>query len=276
MPDSTLSILPFDAGHFAGAVALSQAEQWPHRLEDWQLAMGVSRGVVALENGEVAGTACTTPFGDVAMLNMIIVSPKLRGRGVGARLMAGAMALATPKEWRLVATEAGLPLYRKLGFRETGRVVQLQGLLEKAPASEPSLLATPADLPEIAALDLAATGMERRALLTALAEAGVFHLIRENGRLTGFAALRRFGRGWLLGPVIARDGEAAKSLMSGLMVQAQGAFLRVDIPEVSGLAPWLEGLGLARAGGGTTMAKGGDIPVSAEFTSFALAAQALG
>ncbi len=43
--------------HLDGAVRLSREAGWPHRLEDWQVVLDVSKGVVALdETGKVVGT----------------------------------------------------------------------------------------------------------------------------------------------------------------------------------------------------------------------------
>ena len=124
---ATIEIVPFEAAHMPGAHVLSQAESWPHRPQDWGLGLSVSRGVVALQDGRVVGTALCSIFGPVATLNMIIVADDMRGRGLGRKLMDAAMASADGLEMRLVATEAGRPLYRKLGFVECGGVIQLTG-----------------------------------------------------------------------------------------------------------------------------------------------------
>ena len=123
----TLTFDTFGPDHMDAALRLSRAAGWPHRATDWALVAGLSRGIVALEAGEVVATALATPFGPVAMANMIIVDERLRGRGLGRQVMEHALALAEPQEWRLVATQSGLPLYRKLGFVECGLVHQHQG-----------------------------------------------------------------------------------------------------------------------------------------------------
>ena len=70
------------------ATALSEAENWPHRLEDWQMLTRLSQGRAALRDGVVIGTALRTDYGpDVALLNMIIVRRSERGQGIGYKLM---------------------------------------------------------------------------------------------------------------------------------------------------------------------------------------------
>ena len=283
----TLTTAPFDRTHLSGAHALSRAVNWPHRAEDWEMFLSLSQGVVILDGDRVVATALATPFGGVATANMIIVDAALRGAGLGRRVMEAAMARVTSPEWRLIATQDGLPLYRKLGFEAYGEIVQHQGLAR--PETVGLVLpdtAGPADLDTLCALDHAATGMDRRTLLVTLLQRGRVFLMRENGTPTAFAALRSFGRGEVLGPVIARDEDEARALMFPLIASAEGRFLRVDTPVSAGLADWLAAQGLAHAGGGILMRKGASAPAAGPQTAsapatgpqtaFALAAQAFG
>jgi hypothetical protein len=136
--------------------------------------------------------------------------------------------------------------------------------------------ATSADAKALAALDLAATGMDRSALMAALLHDGRVLTLREGGQIVAFAAIRPFGRGEVAGPVVAREVAEAKRLLGALFTQRDGQFLRVDTTADTGLAPWLESVGLAHAGGGIPMRRGSSTPTSTSHRSFALAAQALG
>ena len=118
--------------------------------------------------------------------------------------------------------------------------------------------------------------MDRAGLVAALAGAGRLAVICDGSGLAGYAALRPFGRGEVAGPVVARDAADARRLLSFLFASRPGAFLRVDIPEASGLGDWLAAQGLAPVGGGIAMIRGGAPAAAPEFQSFALAAQALG
>lgn len=292
LTDDTLTIQPMEPEHLAGALRLSQAEKWPHRAEDWSLFHSLSKGAVAIEGGEVVATALTTPFGDVATINMIIVDGRMRGRGLGRKMMTSVMSLIQPQQWRLVATQDGLPLYEKLGFRAVGEIFQHQGIAqapEQAPeyASEQAAalapegadglhLAGPEDAPVLAQLDKAATGMDRTALIGELFRLGKILTLRENGQITAYAALRPFGRGEVAGPVIARDADQARRLLSWCLKECEGRFLRVDTGAETGLAPWLAQHGLAHAGGGIPMRFGAGHDASGPVHTFALAAQALG
>lgn len=185
--------------HLDGAVALFLAEGWPHRREDWALILSQSQGVVAIDGEQVVATAIAIPFGPVATLGMILVDRRLRGRGLGRRVVEHAMAQLSPQEWRLVATEEGLPLYRKLGFEPCGEVRQHQGIVQAAPSILPESWAGNADAPDLPALDQAATGMDRTWLMRALLRDSRVLIRREGGEVVAFAALRCFGRGDLVG-----------------------------------------------------------------------------
>jgi GNAT superfamily N-acetyltransferase len=272
----TITFDAFTAAHLDGALHLSQEAGWPHRREDWHLLSRLSRGVVALAAGKVVGTALATRFGTVAMANMIIVDARMRGRGLGRHLMTRAMAGVEVPEWRLTATDDGLPLYEKLGFVATGRVLQYQGVPVEQALPGGVEWADAVDLEGIATLDRQATGADRGALIVRLMIEGRLAVVRRGGDLVGYACLRRFGRGDLVGPVVAESAEMAQRLISFLINEARSGFLRIDTTETAGLAPWLTAQGLATVGGGISMQRGGATLPAAPVRRFALAAQALG
>jgi len=272
----SITLTAFSAQHLPGALRLSQQAGWPHRLEDWELILGLSRGIVALDNGEVVATALATAFGEVAMANMIIVDARMRGRGLGRRIMERAQSLAQPREWRLVATAEGLPLYEKLGFRVCGQVLQHQGRVKPVPRPEGIARAT-GDLAGIVALDRQAFGADRTGLIAQLAARGQLAVLPGANGPEGFAALRDFGRGAVIGPVVARRAADAQRLLAFFLSEHTDAFLRVDTTEAAGLAPWLTAQGLAPVGGGIAMQRGPALPDhDTDFHTYALAAQALG
>ncbi|MDX3805514.1 GNAT family N-acetyltransferase [Bosea thiooxidans] len=283
MDQETIDIVAFDERHLDGAVLLSREAGWPHRREDWAMLLALSHGFVALRGGHVAGTAMLTPFGDgCATINMVIVAASTRGRGLGRKLMDAALRACGERECRLTATADGLPLYEKLGFSATHEIRQHQGV----PTPLPMDAATDAaeldwvgseSFPAVAALDLQALGMDRRPLLRLLAESGRMAMLREAGRVVGYAALRQFGRGEVIGPVIANTVEQAQSLLSFLIASRPGAFLRVDTAEGEKLSPWLSAHGLAGVGGGIAMRRNATSRQPAgPAKPFALASQALG
>ncbi len=44
-----IDLVPFGPEHLSGAMALSRAENWPHRPEDWMMLQRLSTGVTAVD-----------------------------------------------------------------------------------------------------------------------------------------------------------------------------------------------------------------------------------
>jgi GNAT superfamily N-acetyltransferase len=279
---AVIDFQPMGPQHLDGAHSLSSQAGWPHRLEDWQMLLHLSEGRVLVDVGRVLATIFLTPYGtDVATINMVIVDESLRGRGIGKALMQETLTLAGKRECRLVATADGLPLYRKLGFVETGEILQHQGPLALVPARPEGVdWADLADRDQILALDRDALCADRHRLIETLMAHGRMAVIRRNGVIVGYAAIRDFGRGKVVGPVIAQSHADADDLLSFLFSTCRaGQFLRVDTDVDSGIADWLTAHGLAHVGGGIAMTRPGKTSagsLTSTASRFALASQALG
>lgn len=277
MQKTELDIVPFGTQHLQGALALSRQAGWPHRREDWEMALALSNGVVALENEKVVGTTLTTRYGaDCATINMVVVDEAMRGRGLGRRLMEAGLDAARGMPCRLIATQEGLPLYEKMGFREVGTILQHQGFCAAVDAPVDVEWAQPRHLPEIAALDQDAFGADRGGLISYLKNIGRFAVIRRDGHVVGFSVVRSFGRGDVIGPVVAENAEDARKLISFQIAARRDAFLRIDTTGSSGLSSWLVERGLVHVGGGTAMQRGDQAGKLSHTKTFALANQAFG
>lgn len=282
MPQPTspdLALIRLDRSHLAAAHALSAGEKWPHRIEEWAFLLDLGPGFGIWTGDRLVGTSVLTPYGaDAATCNMIIVDPSMRGHGLGRRLMSAVLDAAGPRECRLTATEDGRPLYEKLGFVGTGQIRQLQGIAQPLPAPEGISPATPADLPQIAALDRQATGMDRGALLARLLAEGPILTLRSAAGLRGFVACRPFGRGHLMGPLAAQDDATANLLLRAAIVAHAGRFLRVDLTDAGARhVALVQAAGLSPVGGGLAMTRPGATPTPAPAgaITYTLASQAL-
>lgn len=277
MPGDGFVVTDFTADHLDGAVALSRAASWPHRREDWAMVLGLGCGFVVLDGDRVVATTLLTSHGAARTVNMVIVDEALRGKGIGRRLMDLALAEAGEHDCRLVATAEGLPLYQKLGFVEIGRVLQHGGPAPAVAAPTGVEAASADDLAAIVALDREATGMDRSAMFAEIAAVGTFAVLRDGGRISAFSVIRPFGRGEVIGPVVAPTLGEAERLVAHFVAMRSGSYVRVDTTEASGLSPWLTALGLPKVGGGVAMRRGGPPPaVARSVTTHALASQALG
>ena len=263
------------------AYALTQVLKWPHRLEDWESVQRIGQGVVATEGQALLGTAMYWTYGDNdASIGLVIVSPERQGAGIGRELMTRVLDAVKGRNVMLNATVAGQPLYEKLGFVATGKIFQHQGTafqppLVPLPAGERLRPVVASDGPKIAELASRASGVKRDAVVAEVLAQGNGIAIERDGELTGFALIRRFGRGYTIGPVVAPDTERAKALISHWVASHSGMFLRVDIPDGTGLGPWLTELGLVQVDTGVTMVKGTPPKEDPQARLFSLVSQAL-
>lgn len=279
--NAPLAIRAVTARDLPAAVELSEELKWPHRLEDWELFLDLGEGIVAELDGKLVGTTMAWRLGkDSATIGMVIVSDKVRNQGIGRKLMEEMIARLGDRTISLNATEDGLPLYRKLGFVETGRIFQHQGLVREVPLAElrPGDRVRPKGRAdgELAELYSNASGTDRRELFHALATNSRTVVKSRDNVPTGFAMLRRFGGGWVIAPVVANDSQSAKALILHWLAVKQGSFCRIDVTEESGLSEWLEELGLPCVGSVRTMVRG-PLPTTGDRAKiFAIAGQALG
>ncbi|MDG3439166.1 GNAT family N-acetyltransferase [Nitrospirillum amazonense] len=280
--DLLVKLRDMTADDLPQAHALSRKLQWPHRIEDWDFMLRAGTGIVVEENGAIVGTIMGWPYGpEVATLGMVIVAGEKQGAGIGRQLMDAMMARLGDRTIVLNATTEGLPLYTRLGFTAFGEIRQHQGAAFSVPipSLRPNERVRPlssSDHDAIVTLDRRACGMDRASLFAELRKAAHGVVLDRDSRAIGFALFRRFGRGYVIGPVVAPDAEGAKTLISHWLGSNAGMFSRVDIPGDDDLATWLDDLGLPCVGRVTRMARGPLAPPDVDVHTFALASQALG
>jgi GNAT superfamily N-acetyltransferase len=266
-----VALVPFARAHLEGALTLSQEMSWPYLLKDWEFALQLGRGFVVTSAGAVVGTALWWPYGDThASTGMIIVSKAVQGRGYGARLMDALLAAARPRIITLNSTAEGLALYARRGFASIGMLHQHHGI----PSQRRNMLPpgdvrtmVPSDLGAIVGLDHEATGWTRSEMLNRLIEVGDGYVLLRDGIPRGYAISRLFGRGHVIGPVVAESPTDAP---------LGSVFVRVDTSATSQLGEWLEGIGLQQVGDATTMILGTQMPSTGPARMFAHANQSFG
>lgn len=270
-------LVPFGDHHLPSALELSRTEGWPHRYEDWELLRSLGHGLVVLDGSDVVGTALATPFGPVAVVNMVIVSAGWRGKGLGRALVKASMSLIEADQWRLVATEAGLPLYGSLGFEAAGEIVQHTGHVAEVQAPDGCRWAERSDGDVIEELDQRASGADRSAMICALQRVGNLAVAHDShGTVQGYAALRPYGHGGVAGPVVAASMDQAQQLLDFLFATRAGQFLRVYTRQSRNLSRWLAARGLDPTSRGVAMRLGGATGSEGRTHIFALESQALG
>ncbi len=282
--DDGVVLRPMTEADLPYTQALSAELRWPHRPIDWEQGFAHAEGLVAERDGQVIATAQRWRWGERhATLGLVIVTPACQGRRVGHRLMTALLDGLDDCTVLLHATAEGRGLYERLGFVRIGEVRQHQGVAQPTP-----LIALPAgwrlrpaglnEAPALHQLDAQARGMPRPALINdLLAQADACVVLDHDGTQKGFAMLRRFGRGHAIGPVVAPDADSAKALIAHLAGMNAGHFTRIDIDFESGLAEWLESIGLLRVDAPTTMVRGAPLQYPKGASQlFAIVTQAIG
>lgn len=280
-------LTPLRVDHLPEAVRQSCALGWPYREADWRFAFDLGSGFAVEVDGRLAGTAMWWPYGEThASVGMIIVDPAMRGQGLGRALTQKLLHEARERTVFLNATQEGLPLYTQLGFVARAQVFQHQSVLlaQAFSAATPTSVRPmqAADDQRVRQLDLAATGMDRTALLDALFAAGTTMVAERRTGVSAYACLREFGHGAVIGPVVASGTDAAADamdLIAALAAQVRGRFLRIDVTEGSGLSAWLSDMGLPCVGHAVSMVRNlraRPIGADADGRLFALSNQSFG
>ena len=231
------TIRAFRETDVAGVVAANQAVGWGERrvLVDFYGRRDDTKLFVAEVDGQIAGCGGATVFpGSPATgwVHGIVVHPEHRRTGLGQRLTETAIewlrgrAVATVL---LLATEAGRPIYRRLGFVEGDRYGFFpwpESLGEGQAETRPM---TASDLPQVLALDRAATGEDRGAFIASLAGTG--WVSGRDGAIDGF----HLACPWGGGPIVARDPVTGCALLAWTRGR-QPATRGIGVPATNGAA----------------------------------------
>lgn len=244
--------------------ALSISVRWPHRSKDWELLRRVGRGIVAVDGiGRVFGSAMWFPQGDdFATIGLVITTPRSQAQGGGRWLMDQILEKCGNRNLALNATHAAYPLYVSLGFTNEAIVYMHQGQVPQAlpplPALDGELSEMSSDkFSEITALDARAFGSDRSTVLALLSADASVSILNRGGEVVGYSFRREFGRGFVIGPVVARNDQDAAHLTAVHLKELQGRFVRLDTREREGVfAEFLQHSGLGIDETVTTMSKG--------------------
>ncbi|MER5601893.1 GNAT family N-acetyltransferase [Streptomyces sp. NPDC002265] len=232
---------------------LSEDRGWPREEHKWSflLTAGTGYGIDNPDGGLVAACA-VTEYGPrerpgLGAIGMVLVAERHARQGVGRRLMRRIVSTMGTTPLTLHATPNGLPLYEELGFKVTARAEMVRGNFTPD-GTRPGIVtraATAADLAEILLLDGEVFGLDRTHIVTRLpAFADRLCVAVESGRIIGYAAIWPNMDTHVVGPLIARDTETAKALVTALAAHTDRP-LRTDVDvRHEELLTWLKERGL--------------------------------
>jgi GNAT superfamily N-acetyltransferase len=254
-------------GDLDACLELAADREWRPERRKWALLFEVGE-VHGIRDpaGGLAGSVTLTRYGpDLAIVSMMLVAARFGRRGLGRRLMSHVLAEAGDTTVFLYATPLGRSLYEQVGFRAVGSVTTSVGRFTGAPAGG-TRPAEPRDRDAILALDAAAVGAGRADVLTRyLALAEQLRVIERDGAVRGFAAAAANVDNVVVGPLIAPDIDAARTLISDV-ASAIDAPVRLDLDHRhDGLLEWAAERGVAPASDAWLMVHGGrDLPGARE------------
>ena len=254
-------IRPMSAADTAPAAELLRRGDWGERLVffDWAVRQPTLAPLVAVRAGEIVGTGVGSAHGSVGWVGTIFVAPDRRREGLGEALTRTVIDDLERRGCRtlvLIATDAGRPLYERLGFE-----VLVPQVFFSAPGLAPKQTddrIRPFDqsmLTGIVALDRLATGEDRSTLMERVADPESTRvLVGLDGSQRGFVIRASWGGVSLVAPKV----DDAIHLLEWRRRQAG-----LDHPVYAGLpggddhrrAP-LESAGWTLAGRGTRMIRG--------------------
>jgi ribosomal protein S18 acetylase RimI-like enzyme len=200
------------------------------------------------DHEETRGFITAVKYADSGWIGNLIVAPGERGRGIGSRLMAGALAAleghGTQTVW-LTASLEGEPLYRKLGFHSLDCINRWRG---RAPVRLPPAFCRTTD--HLLAIDRAGWGDSRDRIFAALEGRGRLSLASE-----GFLVMQEYAEGIQVGPWGGSSMAAARQLFTSVLQgDAAEHHLFLDVPGKNRIAPrLLESYGFNIAGNSQLM-----------------------
>ncbi len=196
---------------------------------------------VAEAEGHCIGVCAATAYKEYGFVGELIVRKEERGRGIGPRLMAEAIAYLRGRGVENICLDGvarAVPFYESLGFRPVCRSLRFLGTIEGRLSSGVRSVRKE-DLPEIFRLDRQAFSDDRRFFLQRRFELypRFAKVLERGGRVEGFI-LGLQGRGIVAaGPwVVLPEAEDPLALLAGLALETAGVSLRVGVLETNGRA----------------------------------------
>jgi ribosomal protein S18 acetylase RimI-like enzyme len=215
--------------------------------------------MVAEAGGGLAGVAAGAVFGATGWVGGVAVAPAHRRAGLGGALteaIVDFLEAAGVATVLLHATALGRPVYARLGFvAETAYLTLAGPTLPRAARQPPVRAGRAADLEAVVALDLAATGEDRRRLLAALWPAG--GLVAGDGEPLGYHLPSPWRPG---GAIVAADPGAGLALLDAVRA-GPGDEVAVSVPAANPAAVgFLEAAGFSERYRTVRMHRGPRVP----------------
>lgn len=240
-------------GDVPAGLSLCRAAGWNQTAEDWDLFLKLSpKGccVAVDDEGEVRGTVATVRYeGHFSWVGMVLVDPTFQRQGIGIQLLRESLHILRDEPTvKLDATPAGRHIYLQLDFTDEYRLnrMECKNIDEAAIGNSSARPVTESDMRAIIEHDQHVFGANRERVLKSVfkREPRLAFVAREAEGITAYC----FGRSGYyfthIGPVVARDFESARDVVSAALKNSFGRSLCMDVPQHSAdWSRWLSSLG---------------------------------
>jgi ribosomal protein S18 acetylase RimI-like enzyme len=249
---------PFRIGDIQSFMELATAENWVAGEWEFEFLLTVfPQGCLVVRDGGTAVGFVTSLLHERSgWIGNLVVAAPFRGRGIGQALFRQSTAVLRKAGARtvwLTASEAGMPLYEKHGFKALDLINRWVGSGRQRRGAEEVFtgsygLAAPAHK-----LDAAGWGDRRQELLDVVAQRG--RVVQDGA---GFVVLQPVGDAVQLGPFAAVDAAgAARLFAAALATVPRGIKVLVDVAAANRVAGRLFGrAGMSVAGSNVLMYAG--------------------
>ncbi len=180
----------------------------------------------------VAGISAIRYGSDFGFVGLYICRPEFRGRGHGLIVWKAGMERLSGRTVGLDGVTEQQDNYARMGFRIAYRTTRWTGRVEAdggpAEGVEP---VSPDMATEIAAFDRRFFCADRSNFVSQwIAPPRHAFVVREEGRLRGYAVIRECREGRKLGPLFAENEQMVRRLINACAEVADGAEIHLDVP----------------------------------------------
>lgn len=198
---------------------------WEGSQSEWigHILYAKNSSFVLIHKEKVVGVALALLFQSKARLAGVFISPNHRNQGLGKKISEHLISYVREQGYTqlgLEATELGKPLYEKLGFRATHKILSLA----KAPSPileyNPPPLCEERDLAHVQELDERAFGGHRGEYIRKAfyEENSLIFLSKEHGNIDGFVICTDLENNQIrIGPWVQENEKNARAFLSRVL-----------------------------------------------------------
>lgn len=235
-------------------LSLCRSAGWNQLSREWELFLQLNADgcrVAVDETGSVVGTVTTLRYQDnFSWVGMVLVDPGKQRLGIGTQLLHEALKILSADETiKLDATPAGREVYLKLNFVDEYRLSRMR--LNEIPTNKlPASSARPlrqSDFPRVIKFDREVFGADRKPVLERILKGAPQYafVVEDANEIKGYC----FGRPGYnynqIGPVIAKNAEVAKQLLSAALRNCTAPVIADILYHTPGWVNWITSLGFA-------------------------------